>query len=205
MLSLRIVLPLFLLVAWTQALFWPSPPSPISTDTFYHPPAGYESAAPGTVLRSRTITPAIFMNIRAMLFLETFQLLYRTTGLNGRPIVAVTTVFVPSMPGRTQKDRLIAYDVFTDSAAPQCAASYGFQELSHQNNILLNSNLEIIQAYLFMGRTVVASDHDGPDSALCAGRLNGMISLDGVKAALSFEPSRLSKDAKIVGQVSGAY
>ncbi|UZJ55650.1 hypothetical protein CBS101457_004970 [Exobasidium rhododendri] len=175
---------------------WGPTPSPVDGDSFYTPPSGYESAAPGTVLRTRTITPAIFMNIRALLLLQTYQLLYRTTDLDGKPMVATTTVFVP---GLAKKDQLIAHDSYTDSAALKCAPSYGFQEGSHQNNILIQGNLEIIQAYLLLGYTVVASDNEGPDSAFAAGRLNGMISLDGVRAALSFSPSKLGKDTKIVG------
>jgi len=63
-------------------------------DSFYRPPAGFEHARPGTVLRSRDVELA-FLGVVPQKFSAT-QLLYRTTDLHGAPQVTVTTVVVPT-------------------------------------------------------------------------------------------------------------
>lgn len=65
-------------------------------DQFYQPPVGFESTAPGTVLTSRTTTPAFFGWIPYLT--EAYQLLYRSTAINGSAIAAMTTIFVPLFP-----------------------------------------------------------------------------------------------------------
>ena len=62
-------------------------------DPFYLPPAGYQHARPGQVLRSRDVELA-FLGLIPQRFRAT-QLLYRSTNLNGEPEAAVTTVVVP--------------------------------------------------------------------------------------------------------------
>ncbi|MGV8873077.1 MAG: lipase, partial [Rhodococcus sp. (in: high G+C Gram-positive bacteria)] len=64
-----------------------------SMDPFYRAPAGFERAEPGTVLRSREVTLALFGVIRQKV--SAWQLLYRTTSLDGAARVAVTTVVLP--------------------------------------------------------------------------------------------------------------
>ena len=59
-------------------------------DAFYQPPAGYEHARPGTILRSRDVELA-FLGFIPQKFHAT-QLLYRTTDLNGEPQATVTTI-----------------------------------------------------------------------------------------------------------------
>ena len=66
-------------------------------DPFYYPPAGFEHAAPGTVLRSRDVELA-FMGLIPQKFTAT-QLLYRSTDRNGVPEATVTTVLAPTERG----------------------------------------------------------------------------------------------------------
>lgn len=72
-----------------------------SDDPFYFPPAGYQHAVPGTVLRSRDVDLA-FMGLIPQPVTAT-QLLYRTTNMYGNPEATVTTVIVPAelAPGQT--------------------------------------------------------------------------------------------------------
>ncbi len=63
-------------------------------DPFYQPPAGFQHAAPGTVLRSRDVELA-FMGLIPQSITAT-QLLYRTMDMNGNPEATVTTVLVPA-------------------------------------------------------------------------------------------------------------
>ena len=72
-------------------------PTVPTKDPFYDPPAGFEHARPGTVLRSRDVELA-FLGLVRQKFTAT-QLLYRTTDLNGLPQVTVTTVVVPTERG----------------------------------------------------------------------------------------------------------
>src|SRR5258708_35658362 len=64
-------------------------------DPFYRPPAGFEHAEPGTVLRSRVVELA-FLGLIPQRFAAT-QLLYRTTDMHGAPEATVTTVLVPAV------------------------------------------------------------------------------------------------------------
>ncbi|KID80928.1 Lipase, secreted [Metarhizium guizhouense ARSEF 977] len=66
---------------------------PPSIDPFYKPPSGFESKAPGSILRQRRIAAAFFGFIPQLI--EAYQLLYRTNAIDGSPIVTVTTIFKP--------------------------------------------------------------------------------------------------------------
>src|SRR6201991_4465418 len=65
-----------------------------SDDPFYDPPAGFQHANPGTVLRSRDVELAFLGLIPQRI--KAIQLLYRTTGMPGRPHATATTVLGPA-------------------------------------------------------------------------------------------------------------
>lgn len=87
---------------------------------FYNAPAGFENTAPGTVLRSRETSVALF-GLPMPVGVSAWQLMYRTTDGQGAPSTTVTTVLVPPAGKSTQ--RLLSYQVFEDATAPQCAPS----------------------------------------------------------------------------------
>ena len=58
-----------------------------SKDPFFTPPAGFEHAEPGTVLRSRDVELGFLGLIPQKV--KATQLLYRTTDLNGLPLATV--------------------------------------------------------------------------------------------------------------------
>src|SRR5262245_51530587 len=66
-------------------------------DPFYDPPAGFQHARPGTVLRSRDVELA-FLGLIPQRITAT-QLLYRTTDMHKNPDAAATTVIVPAERG----------------------------------------------------------------------------------------------------------
>src|SRR5262245_3154767 len=68
-------------------------PPPPQNDPFYQPPSGYESTAPGTVLRSRPVSIAAFGALPQKV--QAWQLLYRTTDQKSNPQATVTTVLLP--------------------------------------------------------------------------------------------------------------
>jgi hypothetical protein len=96
--------------------------TPPQHDPFYKPPAGYASTAPGTILRSRPVDLAVLgflpQNVQA------WQLLYRTTSYQGKPMATVTTVVRPSGPA---PKAVVSYQVAEDASAPQCAPSYALR------------------------------------------------------------------------------
>src|ERR1700742_2503440 len=70
-------------------------------DPFYQPPAGFQHAEPGTVLRSRDVEVAFLGRIPQPI--TAIQLLYRTTNMTGAPEASVTTVLTPAdrIPGQS--------------------------------------------------------------------------------------------------------
>lgn len=179
---------------WSSVHTAPGLPQPASSDPFYNPPAGFESEPPGTILRQRTGTVAFFGLIPDPV--EAYQLLYRTTAINGSAIATVTTVFKPLLP---QPDRFISFHTAYDSASTLCDPSYNYQLGAPQTDLINSAELLIIQAYLSLGYIVASPDYEGPDAAFSAGRLEGMGVLDGMRAVASFPSLGFSKNPMIVG------
>jgi hypothetical protein len=69
-------------------------PLPPSKDPFYTAPQGYESAAPGAVLRVRSV-PGFAKGIANCS--AAYNILYRTTDSNYKAAWAVTTLLVPQL------------------------------------------------------------------------------------------------------------
>jgi hypothetical protein len=65
-------------------------------DDFYKPPPGYESAAPGSILRYRPVPNGISLNNKTPIWTKAaWQLLYRTQNSVGEPEASVVTVIIP--------------------------------------------------------------------------------------------------------------
>lgn len=162
-------------------------PKAPSADPFYQPPAGFESEAPGTILRQRSISVAFLGLIPDPV--EAYQLLYRTTAINGSAIATVTTIFKPTNP---KTDRFVSFHTAYDSAASICDPSYNYQLGAAQTDIISSAEQLILQSYLLLGYIVASPDYEGPDAAFGAGRLAGMGVLDNMRAVSSFDALGLS-------------
>ena len=158
-----------------------------SNDPFYQPPAGFESKEPGTILRQRNIDVAFLGLIPDLV--EAYQLLYRTTAVDGSAIATVTTIFKPLI---AHTDRFISFHTAYDSSATICDPSYTYQLLAPQNDLLTSAEMIILQAYLLLGYIVVSPDYEGPDAAFTPGHLEGMCVLDSMRAVSSFDSLGLS-------------
>ncbi|CEN61088.1 hypothetical protein ASPCAL07754 [Aspergillus calidoustus] len=170
------------LAALPTALTLPTTtPQDPSTDPFYRPPTGFEFRAPGTILRQRRIKAAFFGLIPDPV--DAYQLLYRTTAVNGSPIATATTVFKPQSP---YTDRFVSFHTEYDSSSVTCNPSYQYRLGSLQTGIIPSVELPITQAYLLKGYIVASPDYEGPDAAFGAARLAGMGVLDGMRAVASF-------------------
>ncbi|KAJ1560906.1 hypothetical protein HK405_005555 [Cladochytrium tenue] len=165
------------------------------TDSFYTPPSGFESTAPGTILKTRSITASFFGLIPDLV--EAYQLLYRTTAVNGSAIATVTTVFKPASP---MTDRFVSFHTAYDSSSPTCDPSYQYELGSPQTDLISSAEMIILQIYLTLGYIVASPDYEGPDAAFGAGRLEGMGVLDGMRAVVNYKSTLgLSSSPMIVG------
>jgi len=145
-----------------------------TADPFYRWSGSLARDAPGTVLRTRTITvdeaggPAT--PVRAA------QLLYVTTDQLGRKTVTVATVLRPRDRAASGATRLVSYQPAYDALGTQCDPSYTLQTGTL-------TELPLILRYVAVGDTVVTADYEGEDLAYGAGQQSGYETLDAIRAA----------------------
>lgn len=165
-------------------------------DAFYTPPDGWESKEPGTVLRTRKVNLA-FLQIDDYNYEAAYQILYRTTGgYEDEPSTTVTTVIIPY---NAKKNKLVNYLVYTDSNGAQCAPSYSMRKGGNFGTDLALSYQQILfTTFLNEGWILTVPDYQGPTRGFGAGRLEGRMALDAIRATLNYEPVGLSKNTKVV-------
>ncbi|KAI6908120.1 LIP-domain-containing protein [Hortaea werneckii] len=163
-------------------------------DPFYDPPAGFASEEPGTILRNRPVASSFLGLVPNPV--EAYQLLYRTTAIDGSAIAEVTTVFVPS---NAKTDRFVSFQTAYDSANTICNPSYNYQLGAVQTDLITAIEMLILEIYLAEGYIVSSSDYEGPDAAFSAGRLSGTGVLDNMRAVSNFEKLGLEDNPAIVG------
>jgi hypothetical protein len=176
--------------------------TPPSADPFYAPPPNLEAYVPGTVLRSRQVTLVGFTTAQTT---ASYQLLYRTTDANGGPIAAVTTVILPTTPALGPR-KLLSYQTYEDSLTTNCAPSYTMRGGNKGGSTQAVEQAEM-GAALLRGWEVVVPDYEGPLSEQAIGPLEGMTTLDSIRAAESFAPAQLggaSTPVAMIGYSGGA-
>jgi len=146
-------------------------PAP-NDDPFYAPPAGFESKAPGTILRSRPVTVT---GLGIPLPVRSTQMLVRSTDAKGRPTAVVSTLMLP-LTFYLGRRPLLSYQPATDSLGDQCNPSYLLR-------VGLEKETALMALGLLKGWAVVVTDYQGPDDAYGAGRMAGHAVLDGIRAA----------------------
>ena len=162
-------------------------------DPFYAPPAGFQHAAPGTVLRSRDVELAFLGLIPQRL--HATQLLYRSTDRNGAPEAAVTTVIVP--PDAAPDGPVVSYQCAIDAISDRCFPSYALRRHARAAGSLPQLELLLISAALAEGWTVSVPDHEGVTGVWGAPYEPGYHVLDGLRAALNSDRLGLSATAPI--------
>lgn len=163
-------------------------PLPPSQDPWYTAPAGYELASPGEVLRIRPAPgnlTAILSNTSTA-----YNVLYRTTDSHFRPFWAVTTLFAPR---QTSASALLSYQVPYNSADVDGSVSFLLYAATAPGNELLLSD---IQTALGNGWFVNVPDYNGPLTSFGCGVLEGMATLDSLRAVFNAGIG-LSPQAKI--------
>ncbi|KAG2174994.1 hypothetical protein INT43_006056 [Umbelopsis isabellina] len=150
-------------------------------DPFYTPPSGYESSAPGAILRTRPIpSPLAGIFSQTENVANAWQILYRTTDALGNAIATVTTLIEPH---NANSAKVLSYQLAEDSAAQQCAPSYTLQSGSGGTSSSLD--LLMMDAALNQGWYVTAPDYEGPKSVFTCGSTSGQGVLDSIRAVLA--------------------
>ena len=156
-----------------------APLIPPNQDPFYMAPSGFESAAPGTVLRLRqapgNITGFVANSSGA------YNILYRTTDSHYQPTWAVTTVYIPSISTSTQTTGnttssgiLVSYQSPYDTIDLDDSPSFVFSTAPPAD----------IPALLGNGWFVNSPDYEGPQAAFAAGVNSGHAVIDSLRAVL---------------------
>lgn len=164
-------------------------------DVFYQPPAGYEHARPGTILRSRDVELA-FLGLIPQKFHAT-QLLYRTTDLNGAPQATATTVVVPTERTSERPMPIVSYQCAIDAVAGRCFPSYALRRGARALGAVAQFEFLLVAAALAEGWAVSIPDHEGTTGMWGAPYEPGYHVLDGLRAALNHAPLGLKREAPV--------
>jgi hypothetical protein len=153
-------------------------PGPLvpTADPFYRWSGSLRNDAPGTVLRTRSVTVTrAEMSTPA----KVTQLLYVTTDELGRRTVSVATVVHPLDKAPSATAPLVSYQAAYDALGAQCEPSYTFPLTVQHETVPAPIPLQ----YAAEGYNVVTSDYEGEDLAYGAGQQSGYETLDAVRAA----------------------
>ncbi|MGY2060573.1 lipase family protein, partial [Nocardia gipuzkoensis] len=174
-------------------------------DPFYDTRGDLSAVGNGAVLRSRPITALAGV---VPIPVSAWQIAYRTVDAHEEPTAAMTTVLVPRTPWTGPRPRpLLSYQEATDSVDQRCAMSHVLRDgIAAPPGPGQLDVLTSIEAALARGWAVAAPDHEGPRSEFFAGPMAAHAVLDGIRAALRFEPAGLSPDAPVavMGYSGGA-
>ncbi|HET9072979.1 MAG TPA: lipase family protein [Solirubrobacteraceae bacterium] len=166
-------------------------------DPFYAWAPSLQGVAPGTVLRVRQIT---FNASGLTVPVQADQLLFASRDELGHPAVGVTTVVQPTI-GATGK--VISYQWAYDGLAGNCDPSYAIQGgTPTEGTNSAEQSLEV--PMLSAGDTVVTTDYEGENNQFVAGREEGRITLDGIRAAESFLGLPARTQVAMMGYSGGA-
>jgi hypothetical protein len=168
-----------------------------SSDPFYAPPEAFTTAAPGTVLRTRSIS---FVDQGVTVPVSATQVLYRTSDQLLAPAVTVATVLEPQVA----TGKIVSYQEAYDDLGGSCDPSYTLQGGNSGDNV---ATLEhgVIASLLAAGDTVVDSDYEGENLAYGAGQQSGYQTLDGIRAAENLLAlNRATTPVGIIGYSGGS-
>ena len=146
-------------------------------DAFWLPADGWQSAAPGAVLKVRKHA---YPTIKIANCSDTFQVQYRTTDTRGNASYGVTTVFIPESHracSATNQDAcshgIITYQIPYDSSCVDAGPSYLLQ---------FNEPYGEMKSALGRGWFLNVPDYEGPQASYCAGVQAAHASLDAYRA-----------------------
>jgi hypothetical protein len=150
-------------------------------DPFYRVPENLEAFRPGEVLDSR---PVEVRGFRRPVKADAWQVKFRSTDTRGDAVSGVTTVMIPRAPFNGAVRPLLSYQCAVDSPGAAADPSYTLRQGNQWE-------LALMARALRRGWAVVTTDYTGPTHAFAAGQLAARFVLDGIRAAIAFEPAGL--------------
>lgn len=170
----------------------------------YTDSAPLSSFAPGTVLKTRTISLYVLGLKTSM---KAVQLVYRSTDALQRPSANVTTVILPNCVGICpNKDKVISYQSFYDSLNPEDGPSRALAGGKSAPDLIPGLETLLISPFLQKGYTIVIPDVQGPNADFASGPEYGYYTLDSIRAAMNSQDVGLPWNAKValMGYSGGA-
>ncbi|MBI2732013.1 MAG: triacylglycerol lipase [Aquabacterium sp.] len=162
--------------------------------------------APGTVLKSRTIS--VYVAGLKTSYKAT-QIVYRSTDAQQRAAANVTTIFSPSCTTASacpNKNKVVSYQSFYDSLNPEDSPSRAFAGGKRLPDLLPAVETALFGSYVKNGYTVIVTDTEGQKANFAAGPEYGYNTLDAIRAAFNSPQIGLSGNAKValMGYSGGA-
>ncbi|UFS99028.1 lipase family protein [Nocardia huaxiensis] len=163
----------------------PAPTGPLrpEDDSFYRPPRGLAGRKPGVILRSRPVELALLGVVPQRI--TAWQLLFRTTDMDGEPEAAVTTVLLPWGADPAAPRPVVSYQCAIDAVASNCLPSYAFRRGAHAFGAVPQYELLLIAKALERGWAISVPDHVGTAGRFGTPREPGYRTLDGLRATLA--------------------
>lgn len=161
--------------------------APPTDDVFYRAPENLDAFRPGEVLEGRPVEVRWF---RHVIKADAWQVKFRSTDVRGGASWGVTTVMVPRRRFQGRVRPLLSYQCAIDALGATGDPSY---TLRHGDQL----ELPLIALALRRGWAVVTTDFNGPDHAFCAYPLVARFVLDGIRAAIGFDPAGFDADTPI--------
>jgi hypothetical protein len=152
---------------------------PPADDPFYRVPENLEAFCPGEVLDRRPVEVRMF---RRLVNADAWQVKFRSTDTHGAAVSGVTTVMIPRRPFNGSVRPLLSYQPAIDSLGATADPSF---TLRHGNQ----QELPLMVRALRRGWAVVTTDYTGPQHAFGVGLVAARFVLDGIRAAIAFEPA----------------
>ncbi|MDV7084887.1 lipase [Rhodococcus sp. IEGM 248] len=162
-------------------------------DPFYIQPADVADHVPGEVLKIRQLPPSYYFPGSAM-----WELLFRTTDSEGKPIAANTTYVLP--PNHVPDGPLVSYQHIINSLGNKCKIVTELYTTDPLHQIREAAGLNIALA---RGWAVALPDHLGPRMAYGAAKLGGQITLDGIRAVQRVPELQVQNSKVGLGGYSG--
>jgi hypothetical protein len=153
--------------------------TPPADDPFYRVPDNLEGFRPGEVLDARPVEVRAF---RRLINADAWQLKFRSTDPHGAALSGVTTVMIPRRPFGGSVRPLLSYQCAIDSLGATADPSYTLRQGDQWELTLMGRALR-------RGWAVVTTDHTGPQHAFGELPLASRLVLDGIRAAIAFEPA----------------
>ncbi len=155
--------------------------TPPGDDPFYRVPENLDAFRPGDVLDARPVEVRAF---RRLINADAWQVKFCSTDPRGAAVSGVATVMIPRRPFEGSARPLLSYQCAIDSLGATADPSY---TLRHGDQW----ELPLMVLALRRGWAVVTTDFTGPQHAFGVLPLAARFVLDGIRAAIAFEPAGL--------------